>query len=270
MTSTPSRQQHADGLAKTASSDPRDRQFPVPCSQHGVDRVASFATSQTSWSSTIPVHRIEAPGHSPPATRGSLRRRRHVRHDANDRIVYDTSTGNLYYDADAAAGAAQSVVTLITQTAATDIVVIGQAAPPPPVSHTIVGTAGNDSLTGTEGNRFRSAGWRAMTRSMPWAATTRSMAGPASTISTAVLASRYLHRHRGRCASPIRAASTRFQAISAWTLADGFENLSADRHGQCRGATGNNAANVLTGNSDTTSSTREAATTPSRPGREMT
>jgi Ca2+-binding RTX toxin-like protein len=47
--------------------------------------------------------------------------------DANDRVVYDTSTGNLYYDADGSgAGASQLIVTISGHPAltATDITVI--------------------------------------------------------------------------------------------------------------------------------------------------
>jgi Ca2+-binding RTX toxin-like protein len=75
--------------------------------------------------------------------------------DASDRIVYDTSTGNLYYDADGSGGgSAQLIATLengpvdIPNLLATDIVVVGSAAGPTPIQ----GTAGDDSLTGTAGD----------------------------------------------------------------------------------------------------------------------
>jgi Ca2+-binding RTX toxin-like protein len=74
--------------------------------------------------------------------------------DGDDRIVYDTSTGSVYYDADGnGSGAAQLVATLqgAPGLTATDISVVGQTPPPPPPG-TIQGTAGNDSLTGTAGN----------------------------------------------------------------------------------------------------------------------
>src|SRR5262249_9389856 len=69
--------------------------------------------------------------------------------DASDRLIYDTSTGQLFYDADGrGAGASQLVATLqgAPALAATDIVVTGQSG------STIQGTEGNDTLIGTAGN----------------------------------------------------------------------------------------------------------------------
>ncbi len=71
-------------------------------------------------------------------------------HDATDRMVYNTSTGSLYYDPDGSgSGAAQLIATLAgaPAVAATDIAVIGEAGPAP-----IVGTEGSDTLAGTDGN----------------------------------------------------------------------------------------------------------------------
>jgi Ca2+-binding RTX toxin-like protein len=75
-------------------------------------------------------------------------------HDANDRIVYNTTTGQLFYDADGnGAGASQVIATFNGAPAmvAQDISVFGTATPPPPPG-TINGTAGNDSLAGGAGN----------------------------------------------------------------------------------------------------------------------
>ncbi|HEY5897028.1 MAG TPA: calcium-binding protein, partial [Burkholderiales bacterium] len=95
-------------------------------------------------------------------------------HDADDRVVFDTSTGNLYYDADGSgAGAAQLLATLQTGTAvATDIVVDnGSSAPPPPPpagtndfisgtngDDTLIGGAGNDTIYGNSGNDWIESG----------------------------------------------------------------------------------------------------------------
>jgi Ca2+-binding RTX toxin-like protein len=71
--------------------------------------------------------------------------------DASDRVIYETDTRQLWYDADGnGAGARQLIATLQSGATlvATDIVVAGGSSGPAPM----VGTEGDDTLTGTDGN----------------------------------------------------------------------------------------------------------------------
>jgi Ca2+-binding RTX toxin-like protein len=74
-----------------------------------------------------------------------------VAHDADDRIIFNTTTRQVFYDADGnGSGAAQLIATLSNATlVATDIAVEGGSSGG---GQTINGTAGNDSLVGTEGD----------------------------------------------------------------------------------------------------------------------
>jgi Ca2+-binding RTX toxin-like protein len=80
--------------------------------------------------------------------------------DADDRVVYNPTSGQLWYDADGnGAGSAQLIATLQSSApvSASDIAVVngstGTAPPPPPPPPTgsSTGTSGNDTLTGTSG-----------------------------------------------------------------------------------------------------------------------
>jgi Ca2+-binding RTX toxin-like protein len=82
-------------------------------------------------------------------------------HDADDRVVYNTSTGQLWYDADGSgAGTALPIAVVLSGdtgsgggspaalTASDLFVDHGSVAPPPGIN----GTAGNDDMSGTSGN----------------------------------------------------------------------------------------------------------------------
>ena len=74
--------------------------------------------------------------------------------DGTDRVIYNTSNGQLWHDADGnGGGAAQLIATLsgVPGLAATDIVVVNGSSTPTPGSG-INGTAGNDTLSGTSAN----------------------------------------------------------------------------------------------------------------------
>jgi Ca2+-binding RTX toxin-like protein len=195
----------------------------------GVDRVSSFATSQDKL--VFDNSGFTAIGSAGTFGLGDARffagAGATSGHDANDRIVYDTSTGNLYYDADGSgAGAAQLVATLEGRPvlAATDIAVVGSAGAP---GATIVGTAGNDSLTGTDGNDTLDGG-----------AGTDTMNGGLGNDTYIVTAGDVLSDPGG--------IDTVLSDIN-WFLDPGFENLTATGSGAVQ-LTGTNEANVLTGN----------------------
>ncbi|HEX4926849.1 MAG TPA: hypothetical protein VFV74_02485 [Burkholderiales bacterium] len=82
-------------------------------------------------------------------------------HDADDRVVYDTGSGNLWYDADGSGATAALLIATLdgpAALAATDIVVLNGTTPPSgPIDGTsgddsLVGTAGDDTINGLEGN----------------------------------------------------------------------------------------------------------------------
>ena len=148
-------------------------------------------------------------------------------HDADDRVVFNTSTGEVFYDADGnGAGAAQLFATLPrgNALAATDFVVDNGSAG----GQVITGTAGNDSLTGTDGNDTLDGG-----------AGTDTMNGGLGNDTYVVTAGDVLSDPGG--------IDTVLSDIN-WSLQAGFENLTATGTGPVQ-LTGDNDANVLTGNS---------------------
>jgi Ca2+-binding RTX toxin-like protein len=75
-------------------------------------------------------------------------------HDATDRVVYDTASGNVWYDADGLGGAAAQLVATLQGApalSASDITVVGSGGPGGGSGLHLVGTGGRDRLTGTSG-----------------------------------------------------------------------------------------------------------------------
>jgi Ca2+-binding RTX toxin-like protein len=78
-------------------------------------------------------------------------------HDADDRVVYNTSTGQLWYDADGSGASTAQLIATLQGTpglSATDIAVDNGTTPTPtPTPGTSInGTNGNDTLVGGAGN----------------------------------------------------------------------------------------------------------------------
>jgi Ca2+-binding RTX toxin-like protein len=70
-------------------------------------------------------------------------------HDATDRVIHDTASGYLYYDADGDGSGASEIIAYVGRTlAATDLAVENGAAQ----GQQVIGTAGNDSLQAGSGN----------------------------------------------------------------------------------------------------------------------
>ena len=167
-------------------------------------------------------------------------------HDADDRVVYDTSSGNLWYDADGSgAGAAQLIAVLDgpASLAATDIVVENGSSAPP--SGTIDGTAGNDNLTGTPGNDTINGLGGNDTLSgldgddvLDGGTGTDSLNGGAGNDTYFVTA--------GDAITDASGVDTVVSAFS-WNLAAGLENLTFTGSATANG-NGNAAANLVTGN----------------------
>jgi len=155
-------------------------------------------------------------------------------HDASDRVVYDTTTGNLWYDADGnGAGASQLIATLQGAPAitATDIQVAnGTSTTPPstdPSGQRITGTTGNDSLTGTDGNDTLDGG-----------------AG-ADTMSGGLGNDTYIVDNSLDVLSDTGGVDTVVSSVS-WNLGADFENITLT--GSTRtDVQGNNLNNVVTG-----------------------
>jgi Ca2+-binding RTX toxin-like protein len=165
-------------------------------------------------------------------------------HDASDRVIFADATGRLLYDPDGTGPAQALMIARIQGLVATDIVVVGEAAPPPPAS--IAGTAGNDSLTGTAGNDS--------ILGLAGSDTINALGGNDTLDGGAGIDN--LNGGFGNDTYIVGAGDVLSDtdgidtvvSDANWSLADGFENLTLTGTANLT-ATGNNAANVLVGNS---------------------
>lgn len=110
----------------------------------GVDEIRLDATNMPALGASGDFAAGDARFHAAPGATGG--------HDADDRVIYNTSTGELLYDADGSGSGEAQLITRLQSGAvvvATDIAVDNGTAPG---GQTINGTTGNDSLVGGEGN----------------------------------------------------------------------------------------------------------------------
>ena len=172
-----------------------------------------------------------------------------MRRPARAPVIYDTSTGNLWFDADGnGAGTAQLIATLqgAPTLAASDIAIINGDTTPPPSGSTINGTSGNDTLVGGAGNDTingfdgnDSLVGNGGDDSLDGGNGVDTMDGGLGNDTYVVTAGDVLMDAGG---------TDTVKSDGNWTLADGFENLMLLGTGNWQ-AQGNNAANLIIGNS---------------------
>ena len=170
-------------------------------------------------------------------------------HDADDRIVYDTNAGWLYYDADGSgAGAAQVIARFQIEDpasppatlAATDFVVDngtgGSTINGTPGNDSLVGGAGNDTINGNAGNdTLRGMGGD---DSLDGGSGTDSLDGGLGNDIYVV--------STGDILTDAGGTDLIYSPVS-WALANGFENLQLTGTA-ATSASGNFQSNVITGN----------------------
>ncbi len=177
--------------------------------------------------------------------------------DSSDRVVYNTTTRQLFYDADGSgSGAAQLIATLQSSAtlSATNIVVEGGGTPPPggategddvlvgtPGPDTIDGLGGNDQISGLGGDDHLIGG--SGNDTLDGGAGADALEGGSGNDTYLVLNDGDTLSDTGGVDTVI---VTENDFISIWTLADGFENLILRGTSDFVVGTGNDLDNVIT------------------------
>ena len=130
--------------------------FDVAPGAANADRIADFA-------STVDTIRLDGGAHANVGPSGAFAAgdarfwssSTGTAHDADDRVIYNNSTGQLWYDADGSGGGAAALIATLQGApplAASDIEVVNGGSSGGGGGSVINGTSANDTLSGTSGN----------------------------------------------------------------------------------------------------------------------
>ena len=184
-------------------------------------------------------------------------------HDADDRIIFNSAAGQIWYDADGNGSGAQQLIATLGAgrgVIATDFTVIGSAAPPS--GGTINGSAGDDTLIGTPGpDTINGLGGNDSIRGGEGADSMNGGDGndtldgynhrtfdtdtDVETLVGGLGNDVFKVDNAGDVISDTGGIDTVFAGNISWTLASGFENLVLDNDESFQVGTGNELDNVI-------------------------